>query len=526
MIGDCELIVSLWRLKVKTPLVLLIVGLCLVVPASLHATTYYVDSSRGNDTNVGTSPARSWKSLEKVNSSHYRPGDRILFRCGSEWEGQLVPSSSGAEGAPIVFDQFGSGRLPRIDGNGAVEEVIRMENVEYVEVHHLEITNHGAEPALRRGVLIGVTNFGTAHRLLVSDLYIHDVNGTNARKENGGILFRTIGDKKPSRFDGLTIERNIVWKVDRSAIVAQSTEIARSKWYPSLHVVIRDNYAEDVGGDGIVPWATDHALIEHNVVMHCNRRAESYNAGIWPWSTDNSLFQLNEAAFTHTTRDGEGFDSDYNSRNTRFRYNYSHDNEGGFMLICTPGKRNPVENIGNTGTVIEHNISRNDHTRIFNLSGADQTTVDRNAIYIDPKDDVQVLLVSNWDGWSNGATFRGNTFDVAGTGRYGHEVEHNPDGTYKIGAGWGGAKEIQFEGNRYFGRNIDVPNDPAAVVDQQYHPAKLDWNEPVFDPAHPEKFSAYLAAHRRWMMHLFVSQFGEQPQLEPSLPAAAKMGEE
>src|ERR1035437_1736490 len=318
------------------------------------------------------------------------------------------------------------------------------------------------------------------------------------------------------------VATNIIWKVDRSAIAAQSSEFARSRWYPSLHVVIRDNYADDIGGDGIVPWATDGALIEHNIVLHCNRRAESYNAGIWPWSTDNSLFQLNEAAFTHTTRDGEGFDSDYNSRNTRFRYNYSHDNEGGFMLICTPGKRNPVENIGNTGTVIEHNISRNDHTRIFNLSGADQTTVDRNAIYIDPKDDVQVLLVSNWDGWSNGATFRGNTFDVAGTGRYGHEVEHNPDGTYIIGAGWGGAKEIQFEGNRYFGRNIDVPNDPAAVVDQQYHPAKLDWNEPVFDPAHPEKFSAYLAAHRRWMMHLFLSQFGEQPQLEPSLPAAAK----
>ena len=144
----------------------------------------------------------------------------------------------------------------------------------------LEITNQGAQPGLRRGVLIAVTNFGTAHHLLVSDLYIHDVNGTNERKENGGILFRTIGDKVPSRFDGLTIERNIVWKVDRSGMVGQSTEFSRSRWYPSLHVVIRDNYAEDSGGDGIVPWATDGALIEDNVVLHCNRRAGSYNAGM------------------------------------------------------------------------------------------------------------------------------------------------------------------------------------------------------------------------------------------------------
>jgi hypothetical protein len=53
-------------------------------------------------------------------------------------------------------------------------------------------------------------------------LYVHDVNGSNRRKDDGGIIFRNTGDKTPSRFDGLTIERNIVWKVDRSAIAAQS----------------------------------------------------------------------------------------------------------------------------------------------------------------------------------------------------------------------------------------------------------------------------------------------------------------
>jgi len=497
----------------KAPLVLLLMGLSLAAPASMRAATYYVDSLHGNDANPGTLPSRSWKTLQKVNEAHYRPGDRILFRCGSRWEGQLVLSSSGAEGAPIAIDRFGKGPLPRIDGNGAVEDVVRLENVEFASVRHLEITNHGEAPGVRRGVLIAAVNFGTVHHLLVSDLYIHDVNGTNARKETGGILFRTVGNKVPSRFDGLTIERNIVWKVDRSAIVAQSTEFARSRWYPSLHVVIRDNYAEDIGGDGIVPWATDGALIEHNVVMHCNQRAGSYNAGIWPWSTDNSLFQLNEASFTHSTLDGEGFDSDYNSRNTHFLYNYSHDNEGGFMLICTPGKRDQRENLGNTGTVIEHNISRNDHARIFNLSAADETTVEHNAIYIAPQDDVQILLVSKWDGWSKGAIFRDNTFDVAGTGRYGHEVQRSKDGTYGIAPGWGEASDIRFEGNRYFGKNVDQPADQAAVVDPQAHTTRIDWQEPVFDPAHPEQLSSWLATHRRWMLRMFASQFGEAPRL-------------
>lgn len=68
-------------------------------------------------------------------------------------------------------------------------------------------------------------------------------------------------------------------------------------------------------------------LIEHSIVRNCKRRAGSYNAGIWPWSADKSLFELNETSLTRTTHEGEGFDSDFNSRNTLFQYNYSHDNE-------------------------------------------------------------------------------------------------------------------------------------------------------------------------------------------------------
>ena len=77
----------------------------------------------------------------------------------------------------------------------------------------------------------------------------------------------------------MTIERNVIWKVDRSAIAGQSWHWQRNRWFPSLHVVIRENYAEDIGGDGIVPWATDGVLVEWNVVRDCNRRAATCNAG-------------------------------------------------------------------------------------------------------------------------------------------------------------------------------------------------------------------------------------------------------
>jgi hypothetical protein len=478
---------------------------------ALQAATYYVSSSAGNDSNEGTRPNAPWKTLDKVNSTDFQPGDRILLESGSVWQGQLAPRSSGAEGKPIGIDRYGKGRRPRIDAAGQVEDALRLYNVQYIEIRNLELTNTGPEPATRRGAYIVLENFGTAKHIVVSDLYIHDVNGTNKRKDNGGIIFRTHGDKTPSRYEGLTIERNIIWKVDRSAIAAQSYHSARSRWFPSLNVVIRDNFAEDIGGDGIVPWATESVLVEHNIVRDCNRRAATYNAGIWPWSTDNSLFQLNEASFTRTTLDGQGFDSDYNSRNTLFQYNYSHDNEGGFMLICTPGRRpqgDNLGNIGNIGTIVRRNISRNDHSRIFLISAAEQTTVHDNAIYVGKDLDVQMLIMTNWSGWADGAVFRNNTFYVEGTARYGHEVSRKRDGTYGIGPGWGPAKNVAFEGNRYIGHHVDRPEDPKGVVQETASAPKLDWNAPAFDPSNPDRFDAFIKAHRRWIVRLFERQFG------------------
>jgi hypothetical protein len=484
--------------------------------------TFYVDSSAGHDNASGTSVKAAWKTLAKVNTASFRPGDHVLFKAGDVWTGQLAPktTAASASGPPVIIDRFGEGAKPRIDGAGQVEDAIRLYNVQNIEIRNLEVTNHGIKPATRRGVHISLDNFGTAKHIVISGLYIHDVNGTNGNgdnaKDNGGIIFRTNGNRVPSRFDDLLIERNIVRSVDRSAIAADSYHARRTRWFPSLHVVIRDNYVDDVGGDGIVPWATDHTLIEHNIARNCNRRAGSYNAGIWPWSTDNSVFQLNEASFTRTTLDGEGFDSDYNSRNTLFQYNYSHDNEGGFMLICTPGERNPKENVGNTGTTIRYNISRNDKTRAFNLTGGEHTLVHDNVIYVGPGMQTQMLAVTSWQGWASDALFRNNVFWVLGETSYGHEVKRNADGTYELAPGWGPAQGILFRGNRYIGKQLNRPPDPEAKVSDSETPPNLDWSGPSFDPSHPEGFNQFLTAHRHWLQKLFEQQFGRPLKLSLS----------
>jgi parallel beta-helix repeat protein len=82
----------------------------------LRGTTYYVDVSGGSDDNNGLSATSPWKTLAKINSSKFAPGDIILLRRGSIWREQLNFPSSGSAGSPIVIDAYGSGELPVISG--------------------------------------------------------------------------------------------------------------------------------------------------------------------------------------------------------------------------------------------------------------------------------------------------------------------------------------------------------------------------------------------------------------------------
>lgn len=486
---------------------------------TLQATDYHVDTRQGDDLSDGRSQARAWRSLDKVNAATFAPGDRVLFRAGGVWPGQLRVTAQGAPGRTVQFRSHGQGARPRIETAGAFEDAVVIRNAQHVEVRDFEITNRGQGDRPRRGVHIIADNGGTLTNLLVSDLFIHDVNGTQGKKDNGGIIFRSLGDQVPSRYDGLRLERNILWRVDRSGIAAQSYHAPRTRWFPSTRVVIRDNWLGDVGGDGIVPWATDGCLVEHNILQGANERAGSYNAGIWPWSTDHTRMRLNRASGVKTLLDGQGFDSDYNSRHTVIEFNLSHDNEGGFLLICSPGKRKPEENLGNLGTVARHNISRHDGARAFNISAVERTRVQDNAIYIGPGQDVQAVLLSDWTGWAKDLEFRDNLFHSEGTARYGHEVSRTKDGAYGLGAGWGPAQAVRFHGNRYVGRHENPPADGNSTGTSAPQPIRFeDWPGPQFDPRAPEKFNTYLKTHRAWMVRLMKRQFGKKPA-SPSDPA-------
>jgi hypothetical protein len=198
--------------------------------------------------------------------------------------------------------------------------------------------------------------------------------------------------------------------------------------------------------------ATDGALVEHNVVAHANQRSEGYNIGIWPWSADNTVVQYNEVYGTKGQRDGEGFDSDWNSRNTLIQYNYSHDNEGGFLLICNEGGMDPSQSAGNVGTIVRYNISQNDHRRGINVAGpVTDAKIYNNTIYVGKNERVALLLHSNWKGWAQGTSLNDNIFYVQGHAEFSYAKSRKPSGEHVTAPGFGKSMHNVFDSNVYYG---------------------------------------------------------------------------
>jgi len=419
-------------------------------------TTYYVDSAGGLDSNSGTDPLSPWQTLSKANSIVFAPGDRLLLKAGSIFYGSLDPLGSGAAGNAITIDVYGDGAKPVIDGQGLVTAPMRLYSQEYWEINNLELLNRDPGNVRERfGIWVAAEDAGTLHHLHVADCVVHDVNGLldDSHKANGGIIFDIRGNHVETKWDDVRITGCDVSSVDRSGIWLASYWWDRTlgdtephHWVGSTNVVIDYNSVVDAGGDGIVPCMCIGPLVEHNFASHSNARSGRYCVAIWPWACDDAVIQYNEACFTHGTNDGQGFDSDWFSRGTIIQYNYSHDNDGGFCLVCANGTYSGF----NEGTIVRYNISQNDGARSFHIVGpTSNTAIYNNTIYIGEGMAVDPIVYGNWGGFPDDTRFYNNVFYDLGTGDYYYSASTNN----------------AFDSNLFFGNHpAGEPADPHKLT--------------------------------------------------------------
>jgi len=414
---------------------------CVLLCRLALARDYHVDANAGNDANSGESAALAWKSLDPVNAKTFEPGDRILLKAGTAYIGELAPGGSGTAEHPIELCMEGTGVPPRIDGRGKSLDALLLHNADDWSVHDLEITNRGEATApFRTGVHLLCDGGHIMRGVRLGNLYVHDVNGDLRKEQEGcGIYFDTRGGA--CHFDGLTIEHCHVARTDRNGICQRNGARVRSE-----HIVISDNLLEDIGGDGIKLWGTNGGRIDRNIIHGGRMRCEDYAAGIWPFDSDDTVIEHNEVSGMKGVRDGQGYDSDYQCKNNIFQFNYSHDNDGGFMLLCSPGSSHC------DGTIVRYNISQNDgrsDSSVFHISGnVTHSLIYNNLIYVGPKQDVPLLKFDHWEGYPRHTSFFNNVFYADGKATY----------------EWSKSTDNIFDCNVWFGNHIAPPKDDHAIT--------------------------------------------------------------
>jgi len=103
------------RIKSILTKALLLHALLVLSLGASRAATYYISNS-GNDSNTGLTTTQAWKTLNKVNSLTFKPGDQILFQRGSTFYGSLTVKNSGTAANPITYGAYGTGEKPVITG--------------------------------------------------------------------------------------------------------------------------------------------------------------------------------------------------------------------------------------------------------------------------------------------------------------------------------------------------------------------------------------------------------------------------
>ena len=336
------------------------------VGCSFAQNIYYFSSSTGNDLNSGTEVS-PFQTISKLNTLILSPGDKILFKKGDTFIGQIIVSYSGINGAPIIYDSYGTGHVPVLtasDGNNGLADplsTIKIIGKQYLEFHNLQIENErfdtepGSPDDQAFGIyfqsfktLPGSGNFEDAvlfKHLRFSNLKFQNIYAVNST----GTAFNNIKTSGIYLLDAFVndviIEDCYFTNIERCGIWLRKY---------SSDAIIRNNEFIDLGGSGTIISSSKRVLYEKNVMRFTGSNADSRmtgrGSGMWVFGSDDVVAQYNISQHARGAGDSSGMHVDYGNTNILYQYNYSEDSAGGFC-----------ETLGANDNIIwRYNISVND----------------------------------------------------------------------------------------------------------------------------------------------------------------------
>ncbi len=355
---------------------------------------YYV-ATNGDDSNAGTY-WKPWKTLAKAsggfetdgNGGFLNPGDRVLFRSGDTFKGELKVKRSGIEENPFVISYYGPGELPVLSGSGNVSggdylSAVNLVNASHIIMSHLWIKNdrqndtrYGWNDKKSYGIYCQANKWGgTSSGLTFHDLKITDVYSVGLPEDFDaikvtGLRFESDANDEDAegnvttvvRFADVLIEDCYFSNIGKAGVWAtHSGDWDNSDWTinRNMNFVIKNNTFFQTGGSGVILGKMYNALVENNdfdktgYSNSTETRLAGRGSGMWTFRCKHVIAQYNRSYDVKGNGDSYGMHIDFGNEDVIYQYNYSQNSEGGFCEILGSNNR----------CVYRYNVSVNDGYR-------------------------------------------------------------------------------------------------------------------------------------------------------------------
>jgi hypothetical protein len=315
-----------------------------------YATDYFV-SSKGNDGNNGTSIAKAWATINKINGESFREGDKILFEGGKTFNGTLQFGSDdrGVNGNSLIISSYGSQRANINGGNG---NGITLDSCQYLTIKNINLFGQGRT--------IGKTNAMGIYVKNCKNIVIDSIDAQGFQQS--GIGFQ--GCSK-LHITNAYVHDNGFAGISSSGRHSSNIYIGycRANENPG-----NPNILNNHSGNGIVLYEVSYALIEYCEAGHNGwDQPGLHNGPVGIWCATNSDHVIIQYCISYNNQsnssstDGGGFGLDGGVSNSVIQYCLAYNNWGPGAYGCEYGSKWQWEN-----NTIRYNILYNNARSTIN----------------------------------------------------------------------------------------------------------------------------------------------------------------
>ncbi len=201
----------------------------------------------------------------------------------------------------------------------------------------------GSGKNIRFGIKV-VASSQNLENFSFNNLYIHDIFPTPEIAENihlgYGIKLETQSDTTSGLLNTISnvkVINSTISNTGHYGFWIKSLGLNNIDSVKNNQILVENCVFEHTGGSGFVPNKSEDVVVQHCIFNHTGSsiddRMWKRGSGMWTFDCKNVISQYNKFMNSHGPMDSYGAHIDYGNENVVFQYNYSYNNEGGFVEI-------------------------------------------------------------------------------------------------------------------------------------------------------------------------------------------------